>query len=133
MIDRMTVNEYANYLHITRQAVYKQIKSGKLQTVVDTSGNKSITYILVDRQQVDKQVGQQVDNERDVVIATLREQLVAKDEQIAKLHELLEHEQVIVAQLNSKIALLEAPKEPEAPPADEPAKKKRWWSWLFEY
>ena len=129
----MTVNEYANYLHITRQAVYKQIKSGKLQTVVDTSGNKSITYILVDRQQVDKQVGQQVDNERDVVIATLREQLVAKDEQIAKLHELLEHEQVIVAQLNSKIALLEAPKEPEAPPADEPAKKKRWWSWLFEY
>lgn len=42
----MTVDEYAKLKGVSKQAIYKQIKLGKLRTITDTSNRTLIEYIV---------------------------------------------------------------------------------------
>lgn len=99
----LSVSEYAAAHGISEQAVYKQIRAGKLFTVERDENGKKKKFIPEE----DPAAGPAAtpDTALAAALAALTEQLKAKDAQIAALTELLDHAQQLQAHTNKLLEL----------------------------
>ena len=146
----ISVKEYAARTGMTEQAVYKQIRAGKLPTVERRENGKAKKYVIPPAQDQSAAALAQA-------IAALTAQLAEKDKQIARLQELLNQSQQL--QAHSQRLLEQGPeraqdptRQPAAPdvsepdtqppaqdqsaaapqdPGHRPPKKRGFWAWLF--
>ena len=147
----LTVKEYAARQGITEQAAYKQIRTGKLETVERQENGKAKKYIFVFAQgdpetpfaaaeaQPEPQKAPAQDQTiaaLDNVIAALTAQLEERDRHINRLTELLSQSQQLQAHnqklLEQYAQQPEPVQEPESEPQAEPAPRKNrsFWEWL---
>ena len=119
--DLLSVREYAEKHAITEQAAYKQIKTGKLQTITLPENGKPKLYIILPAADPEPQhsprarAGTQEGPQRpqdpaqgEIMITALINQLETKDKQIAELTEIISrfqelqaHNQMLLEQHNS--------------------------------
>lgn len=137
-MEYLTIKEYADRKSITPQAVYKQIRQGRLEAFTRNVDGREKTYIALDEPTATQQPDPAADApEADITaleraIEALTAQLAEKDRQIARLTDLLDHAQQLQGHAQK---LLEAPKvdQPEqaAPmPETAPLKRRSFWDWL---
>ena len=114
----LTVAEYAAAHGISEQAVYKQIRAGKLLTVEREENGKKKKFIPEEEPAAGPAATP--DAALAAALAALTEQLKAKDAQIAALTELLDHAQQLQAHTNKLLELAAHP-EAAAPAASDGA------------
>ena len=154
----LTVKEYAARQGMTEQAVYKQIKTGKLLTIDRQENGKQKKYIFCqddqeppagsapEQAQKDTPPGESAAGQNaaalEKAVAALTAQLEEKDRQINRLTELLSQAQLL--QAHSQKLLEQGAQQPkeepaevveieEEPPKEQPEepKKRGFWAWLF--
>lgn len=158
-----TIKELAEEIGVTKQAIWQKIKkesSTSLRQFTSTKGNT--VYVSVDGQNLIKSMfksksstnRQQENVNVDVnksstkshtEVDFLREQLIAKNEEMKNMQRLLDQQQQLTLQSNKRIEKLEAQlqlgsnvSEEDPPSAEEqspvtdpdPVPDKKWWHFL---
>ena len=108
-MDRLTVPEAAERLGVTRDAVYKRVQRDQIAWDKDEEGR---VYVYVDTADTGEDSSvDDVHNQRDVLVDTLREEVEAWREESRR-------KDTIIAQMNQTIAAL-TERIPELEPARE--------------
>jgi hypothetical protein len=129
----ITVPQFAQAVGISQQAVYKQVKSGRLKQYAKKTGRQTkidaaalVEIYEIDESKIDSIYQSTSDNkgkpestsgstELQLTLAVLREQLVAKDRQIDDLSQRLREAHKLLNDSNEALRMLTGPqvKKPE--------------------
>lgn len=143
----LSIKDFAARAKVSPQAIYKRLNNplDELTTWLKTDGKRKMldaeALFLFQSTQEPTVDNQPVDNDSPTVeqqlIAMLQAELAAKNDQIATLQQLLSQEQQLRLVADQRLAMLEAPKEPDPEPAaeaaqDEPIQdelqpSRPWW------
>ena len=127
----LSIKDFAARAKVSPQAIYKRLNNplDELTTWLKTDGKRKMldaeALFLFQSTQETTVDNQPVDNDSPTVeqqlIAMLQAELAAKNDQIATLQQLLSQEQQLRLVADQRLAMLEAPKEPDPEPAAEVA------------
>ena len=143
----LSIKDFAARAKVSPQAIYKRLNNplDELTTWLKTDGKRKMldaeALFLFQSTQETTVDNQPVDNDSPTVeqqlIAMLQAELAAKNDQIATLQQLLSQEQQLRLVADQRLAMLEAPKEPDPEPAaeavqdepiqDEQQPRRPWW------
>ena len=143
----LSIKDFAARAKVSPQAIYKRLNNplDELTTWLKTDGKRKMldaeALFLFQSTQETTVDNQPVDNDSPTVeqqlIAMLQAELAAKNDQIATLQQLLSQEQQLRLFADQRLAMLEAPKEPDPEPAaeavqdepiqDEQQPRRPWW------
>ena len=143
----LSIKDFAARAKVSPQAIYKRLNNplDELTTWLKTDGKRNMldaeALFLFQSTQETTVDNQPVDNDSPTVeqqlIAMLQAELAAKNDQIATLQQLLSQEQQLRLVADQRLAMLEAPKEPDPEPAaeavqdepiqDEQQPRRPWW------
>ena len=154
MKEYISVKDYAAKYGLTEQAVYKNIRSGKLVTEERVIDGKRKKMIVLDLDQIENQepdqnssngstpppkvetAGNDEKQALEKAVEALTQQLAEKDRQIANLMQLLHDQQLLQAHSQSLLTQPEA-EETLVPEEIKPEERKRsrwdlFWDWWFK-
>ncbi len=127
----LSIKDFAARAKVSPQAIYKRLNNplDELRNWLKTDGKRKMldteALFLFQSTQESTVDNQPVDNDSPTVeqqlIAMLQAELAAKNDQIATLQQLLSQEQQLRLVADQRLAMLEAPKEPDPEPAAEAA------------
>lgn len=137
----ISIKEFANRAGVSAQSVYQRLNTSLKKYSRVENGKKTINtkaleevYSIKVEQDFKQDFKGNFKGFNEEIIELLRQELKAKDNQIAELQKLLNQEQMLHARTQEKLLLLEQKEDELAAGVEEEIKsdnKISWWKKLF--